>query len=536
MLKLRSVYVLSALASAMILSGCATMYSVSVDSITSNEPVSGKSCIVVPQNNSTSPEDLQFKEFSAYVKQALVLKGYTLSEDNQIADVSVSLDYSIGGPQQHIYSYALPVFGQTGATATTVGNAYSSTTTVSPTYGVVGAQEYTGSYVTYTMQVSLAAYDLKYFRETKQEKLLWKTNIMSTGNNGDLRFVFPIMIAAASKYISGSTGQTVNISLSGDSKEVQQIKSVNFVEYASKGDLDNKKNDMKGISINSDSKKITTRDVLKPVSEKATAQYHGMEVGSSIIIGNPDAKVTIVEFIDFQCPFCKRFHPLLLDVVNLYSGKVNYIVKYYPLPFDAMARPAIKAALAAGEQGKFSEMVNLLFQESPNFDENRFILLAQELGLNIDKFKKDYETKDSLWEQDINQDVSLGNRIDVKGTPTFFINGLKTTARDLSSFKKEIDAILGEESVVSSQSQDHKVITLTVHASKDSWIQVKVDGKIVFQRIMEKGSDENWQGDNQIELSGSNLSDLVLNVNGTLCSFNNQTKNLLITKEGLTVK
>ena len=53
---------------------------------------------------------------------------------------------------------------------------------------------------------------------------------------------------------------------------------------------------------------------------------------------------------------------------------------------------------------------------------------------------------------------------------------------------------------------------------------------------MEKGSDENWQGDNQIELSGSNLSDLVLNVNGTLCSFNNQTKNLLITKEGLTVK
>jgi hypothetical protein len=202
------------------LSGCATMYTVSVDSITSHEPIPGKSCIVVPAEKNVSPDDLQFKEYIGYVRRALALKGYTLSDDAQKADISVSLDYGVMGPLQHNYTYSTPVFGQTGATATTVGDTYSSTTTVTPTYGVVGTQENTGTFVTYLMQIWLNAY------ETKQNKLLWKAEITSTVNNEDLRLVFPIMIAAASKYLGESTAQKLDVSLYEDSKEVQQIKGI----------------------------------------------------------------------------------------------------------------------------------------------------------------------------------------------------------------------------------------------------------------------------------------------------------------------
>jgi cytoskeleton protein RodZ len=103
--------------------------------------------------------------------------------------------------------------------------------------------------------------------------------------------------------------------------------------------------------------------------------------------------------------------------------------------------------------------------------------------------------------------------------------------------KVEVPVVVKEESQsVSAQSTNHKV-TLTVHASKDSAIQVRADGKIVFQMTMRKGTVENWEADKQIELSGKNIGDLDLEVNGKeVSSMGHRAKKVVITKDGLSVK
>ena len=165
----------------------------------------------------------------------------------------------------------------------------------------------------------------------------------------------------------------------------------------------------------------------------------------SPVRGNKKAPVTIVEFMDFQCPFCSRFHAPVSETLKAYPDKVNYIVKNYPLSFHPQARPAAKAAFAAGEQGKYFEMVDALLENNTRLNDETFKELAQKLGLNVEKFMTDYKDKDAQWEQYIKADMALANQSDVRGTPTFFMNGHKTNARDLEGFKQEIDGILNKK-------------------------------------------------------------------------------------------
>ncbi len=175
------------------------------------------------------------------------------------------------------------------------------------------------------------------------------------------------------------------------------------------------------------------------------SKVYEIDPGSSPIRGKKDAPVTIVAFMDFQCPFCQRFHPPIIETLKAYPDKVRYILKNYPLPFHPQARPAAKAALAAGEQGKYYEMADLLLSSGTNLTDAHFEELAKQLGLDVEKFKKDYKEKDANWEKILNDDMALGSKVDVQGTPTFFINGRKTMARDFNSFKTEIDKILSEQ-------------------------------------------------------------------------------------------
>lgn len=181
-----------------------------------------------------------------------------------------------------------------------------------------------------------------------------------------------------------------------------------------------------------------------PPPEDFTKQYT-IDVGNSSIEGKKDAVVTIVEFSDFQCPFSKRFHSVIQEVLKEYPNDVNFIFKNFPLSFHKEARPAAKASLAAAEQGKYWEMVKLLFESSPDLGEEKYKQLAAELSLDVDKFMKDYMDRDAEWDKLINEDISLAGKTDVRGTPTFFINGRKTKARNLASFKTEIDKILNKE-------------------------------------------------------------------------------------------
>lgn len=162
----------------------------------------------------------------------------------------------------------------------------------------------------------------------------------------------------------------------------------------------------------------------------------------SSIKGNPAAPISIVEFIDIQCPYSARFHPVVGEVLAAYPDKVNFIVKNFPLQFHPGARPAAKAAFAAGEQGKYHEMIQLLLENNRELTEDKFKELAGRLGLNVEKFMSDFKQKDAQYEEWVQKDIVLGTQSDVRGTPTFFLGGRKTTARDLAAFKTQIDALL----------------------------------------------------------------------------------------------
>ena len=178
-----------------------------------------------------------------------------------------------------------------------------------------------------------------------------------------------------------------------------------------------------------------------PPPEDLNKEYK-IDMGHSSLNGNKNAKVTIVEFSDFQCPFSQRFHPVIPEVLKAYPNDVNYVLKNFPLSFHPEAEPATKASLAAREQGKYWEMVEALFASGRDLKEDKYKELAKQLGLNVNKFMKDYKEKDSDWEKLIAEDMSVANSSDVRGTPTFFINGKKTNARDLAGFKQEIDSVL----------------------------------------------------------------------------------------------
>jgi protein-disulfide isomerase len=183
-------------------------------------------------------------------------------------------------------------------------------------------------------------------------------------------------------------------------------------------------------------------DRMKPPPAEDFSKVHKLDIGRSYVQGNKDAKVTIVEFSDFQCPFSKRFHAVIPDVLKAFPDEVNYVFKNFPLAMHSQARSAAKASLAAGLQGKYWEMVELLFKNNQEFSDDKYKQLAGQLGIDVEKFTRDYKERDAEWEKLIKEDMELAASVDVRGTPTFFINGMKTLARDLANFKTQIDQIL----------------------------------------------------------------------------------------------
>lgn len=174
------------------------------------------------------------------------------------------------------------------------------------------------------------------------------------------------------------------------------------------------------------------------------AKEYDIPVAHSPIRGPKDAPITIVEFVDFECPFCARFHPPIKQVLEAYPEQVNYMVKNMPLSFHPNARSAAKAAFAAGEQGKYFEMADLLLENGRNLNQATYEKLAKDLDLNVKKFKKDLEENDAKYDAYITEDMNLAQKVNVRGTPTFFIDGKKTTARDFPRYKAEIEKLLAE--------------------------------------------------------------------------------------------
>ena len=168
-----------------------------------------------------------------------------------------------------------------------------------------------------------------------------------------------------------------------------------------------------------------------------------IEIGNSPVKGPKDAKVTVIEFSDFQCPYCVRGKETMDQLLKAYPNDVKLVFKNLPLGFHQQAVPAAKAALAAGKQGKFWEMHDELFANQQKLNGALYEELAKKLELDVAKFKKDMEDPEIA--KQIEDDKKIAAANDIQGTPGFFVNGVAVRgAYPLEHFKTIVDRWLKE--------------------------------------------------------------------------------------------
>src|SRR6266481_6439118 len=161
------------------------------------------------------------------------------------------------------------------------------------------------------------------------------------------------------------------------------------------------------------------------------------------------AQLTIIEFSDYQCPFCGRAESTVDEVMKHYGNKVRLVYRDFPLPMHPLARPASEAASCANAQGKFWEYHATLFANQTALGEDQLKVYAKNVGLDAAKF--DQCLKDKPFKAAIDKDVADGEKVGVNGTPAFFINGrMLSGALPFDKFKEVIDEELTAKGVSSS--------------------------------------------------------------------------------------
>jgi len=160
------------------------------------------------------------------------------------------------------------------------------------------------------------------------------------------------------------------------------------------------------------------------------------------IRGNINATVTLVEFSDFECPFCERIYPTMNQILKDYKDKVRLVYKHFPLGFHPNAQKAAEASECASDQGKFWEYHDKIFENQPSgLSLEKFKQWAKDLGLNSGKFNDCLDS--GKYAQKIQTDFQEGSQKGVNGTPATFINGqLVSGALPYDSFKQIIDNLL----------------------------------------------------------------------------------------------
>ena len=154
--------------------------------------------------------------------------------------------------------------------------------------------------------------------------------------------------------------------------------------------------------------------------------------------GPASAPVTIVEFSDFQCPFCGRAEASVDDVLKKYGDKVRLVYRDYPLSFHPNAENAAMASECAHEQGKYWEMHNAMFGNQAKLAVNDLVDTAGSIGMDKDKFKACLDT--GKYRAEVQHDFQDGQKYGVTGTPTFFINGIMLVgAQPTEKFSEIID-------------------------------------------------------------------------------------------------
>ncbi|QQR44403.1 thioredoxin domain-containing protein [Myxococcus xanthus] len=191
-------------------------------------------------------------------------------------------------------------------------------------------------------------------------------------------------------------------------------------------------------------------------------------VNDSPTAGAEDALVTLVEFSDYECPFCSRANGTVKQLQERYGRKLRVVMKHHPLANHPRARPAALAALAAGEQGKFWEMHEALFANPRALSEADLERYAMKVGLNISRWNQD--RADPRLAERIRQDEALAMRLGATGTPAFYVNGrFISGAQPLEVFTGVVDEELRKaEALVRTGVRPTEVYARTISAGKDS--------------------------------------------------------------------
>lgn len=166
--------------------------------------------------------------------------------------------------------------------------------------------------------------------------------------------------------------------------------------------------------------------------------------------GQGKSGVTLVEYGDYQCPYCEQYYPIVKQVAAEFNDQIKFQFRNFPLvSIHQNAFAGARAAEAAAAQGKFWQMHDLLYDNQSQWAESSnptqfFQQYAQELGLNVSQFNKDYSS--NAVNNAINADMAAGNKLNIQGTPTFFLNGkqLQVTASP-GSFESQIKQAIAQK-------------------------------------------------------------------------------------------
>jgi len=178
------------------------------------------------------------------------------------------------------------------------------------------------------------------------------------------------------------------------------------------------------------------------ISEALEKRYRATEpkfidVSEAPVEGNPNARVTLVEFADYECPHCKRFQPVLRQVLDEFRKEIRIYFKHYPLPQHTNARLAAEAAVAAQKQGKFWPYQDKLWENQDSLSPADMEKFAKETGLDLTKFRADLD--DPKTKARVQKDRVDGGTLGLSSTPTLFINGREyTDAKDTESLREWI--------------------------------------------------------------------------------------------------
>lgn len=156
--------------------------------------------------------------------------------------------------------------------------------------------------------------------------------------------------------------------------------------------------------------------------------------------GSATPKATLVEFSDYQCPYCAKVWPYVEDLTDKYPDKLQFIYRHFPLPQHQYAKGAAYAAEAAGKQGKFWQMSALIFENQSSLSHELLVELAKKLELDMEKFQQDRNS--SAVKDRVDADWTDGQKLGVNSTPTFFLNGKKMKLNSFSDLEQEVLKVL----------------------------------------------------------------------------------------------